>query len=99
MRQRSKNTEREEIYDRINKEFGAWKESLYYGLCDLINRDAIFSKLPYLLGGRRKISLLDIQLNFLKGVFILPALFFWRLFLIRLEAEYYKVKYPDVYTG
>ena len=98
MRQRSKNTEREEIYGRINKEFGAWKESLYHGLCDLINSDAIFSKLPYLLGGRRKISPFDSQLNFLKGMFILPALFFWRLFLIRFEAEYYKVKYPDVYA-
>jgi hypothetical protein len=31
-------------------------------------------------------------------VFILPALFFWRLFLIRLEAEYYKVKYSNVRT-
>ena len=98
MWQRSKNTEREEIYRRINKEVGAWKESLYYGLHDLINRDAIFSKLPYLLGGRRKISPFDSQLNFLKGVFILPALFFWRLFLIRLECEYYRVKYPNVRT-
>ncbi|HHE40224.1 MAG TPA: hypothetical protein ENL10_01835, partial [Candidatus Cloacimonetes bacterium] len=98
MWQRSKNLEREELYGRINKEFGAWKESLYYGLYDLISGDAIFSKLPYLLGGRRKISPFDSQLNFLKGVFILPALFFWRLFLARLEAEYYKVKYPEVYT-
>jgi len=98
MWQRSKNLEREELYGRINKEFGAWKESLYYGLYDLISGDAIFSKLPYLLGGRRKISPFDSQLNFLKCAFILPALFFWRLFLIRLEAEYYKVKYPDVYT-
>ena len=98
MWQRSKNMEREEIYERINKEFGAWKESLYYGLHDLINRDAIFSKLPYLLEDRRKISPFDSQLNFLKGVFILPALFFWRLFLIRLEAEYYRVKYPDVHA-
>jgi glycosyltransferase involved in cell wall biosynthesis len=98
MWQRSKNTEREEIYERINKEFGAWKESLYYGLYDLINRDAIFSKLPYLLEDRRKISPFDSQLNFLKGVFILPALFLWRLFLIRLEAEYYRVEYPEVHT-
>jgi len=98
MWQRSKNTEREEIYGRINKEFGAWKESLYYGLYDLINRDAIFSKLPYLLQGRGKTSPFDSQLNFLKGAFILPALFFWRLFLIRLECKYYRVKYPDVHT-
>ena len=98
MWQRSKSTEREEIYGRINKEFGAWKESLYYGLYDLINRDAIFSKLPYLLEDRGKISPFDSQLNFLKGAFILPALFFWRLFLIRLECKYYGVKYPKVCT-
>jgi len=98
MWQRNKNMEREEIYGRINKEFGAWKESLYYGLYDLINRDAIFSKLPYLLQDRIKISPFDSQLHFLKGVIILPALFFWRLFLVRLEAEYYRVKYPNVRT-
>ena len=98
MWQRSKNVEREEIYERINKESGAWKESLYYGLHDLINRDAIFSKLPYLLQDRRKISPFNSQLNFLKDMLLLPALFFWRLLLVRFEAEYYKVKYPDVYT-
>ena len=98
MCQKSKNAGREEIYGRINKELGAWKESIYYELYGLINRDAIFSKLPYLLGGRRKINTFDSQLNFLNGVFILPVLFFWRLFLIRLECEYYRVKYPDVHT-
>ena len=98
MWQRSKNKNREEIYGRINKEEGAWKESLYYGLYNLINRNAIFSKLPYLLQGRRKISYFDIQLNFLKSTFILTVLFFWRLFFTRLECEYYRVKYPNVFT-
>ncbi|KAF5422765.1 MAG: hypothetical protein C5S41_08785 [Candidatus Methanomarinus sp.] len=98
MWQRSKSTEREEIYGRINKEFGAWKDSLYYGLYDLISRDAVFSKLPYLLENRKKISTLESRLDFLKGAFILPALFFWGVFLIRLEREYYKVKYPNVCT-
>lgn len=98
MWQRSKSTEREEIYGRINKEFGAWKDSLYYGLYDLISRDAVFSKLPYLLENRKKISTLESRLDFLKGAFILPALFFWGVFLIRLERDYYKVKYPNVCT-
>ena len=89
---------REAVYERIDNEFETWKEALYYRLCDLINEDAIFSKLPYLLGDRRKIDTFDSQLNFLKNVFILPALFFWRLFLVRLERGYYKVKYPNVCT-
>jgi len=92
------NNKREAVYKRIANEFETWKEFLYYRLCDLINRDAIFSKLPYLLGARRKINTFDSQLNLLKSVFILPALFFWRLFLIKLECEYYRVKYPDVCT-
>ncbi|RZB29535.1 MAG: hypothetical protein AEth_01046 [Candidatus Argoarchaeum ethanivorans] len=89
---------REAVYEIIDNEFGTWKEALYYRLCNLINEDAIFSKLPYLLGDRRKIDTFDSQLNFLKNMFILPALFFWRLFLIRLERRYYKVKYPNVCT-
>lgn len=95
---RSYNNKREAVYKRIDNEFETWKEALYYGLYDLINEDAIFSKLPYLLGDRRKIDTFDSQLNFLKNVFILPALFFWRLFLVRLERGYYKVKYPNVCT-
>lgn len=89
---------REAVYERIDSEFETWKETLYYRLCDLINEDAIFSKLPYLLGDRRKIDAFDSQLNFLKNASILPALFFWRLFLVRLERGYYKVKYPNVCT-
>jgi hypothetical protein len=92
------NNKREAVYERIDDEFGTWKEALYYRLYDLINEDAIFSKLPYLLGDRRKIDTFDSQLNFLKNVFILPALFFWRLFLVRLERGHYKVKYPNVCT-
>ena len=91
-----KNVGRERIYKRLREEHGTWKESLYYGLYDLINRDAIFSKLPYLLEDRRKINTFDSKLNFLKGVFIRPTLFFWRLFLIGIERKYYRTKYPNV---
>ena len=92
------NIKREKIYKRMDDEFGTWKEFFYYEMKKLIEEDQIFSKIPYLMGSRRKINPLDRQLNFLKGVFILPALFFWRLFLIRLERGYYKVKYPNVCT-
>ena len=89
---------REKIYKRMDDEFGTWKEFFYYEMKKLIEEDQILSKIPYLMGSRREISPFDSQLNFLKGAFLLPALYFWRLFLIRIEAEYYKVKYPNVHT-
>lgn len=98
MRQKSKKAEREEIYEKIGDELGAWKEPLYYGLHTLIKKDGIYSKLPYLLGDRRIINRFDSQSNFLKNVFIIPTLFFFRLFLIRFERKFYKTKYPNVCT-
>ena len=89
---------RKKIYKRMDDEFGTWKEFFYYEMKKLIEEDQIFSKISYLMGSRGGISPFDSQLNFLKGVFILPVLFFWRLFLLRFEAEYYRVKYPDVHT-
>ena len=91
--------ERERIYARINTEFGTWKDFFYYGLHDLIKKEAIFSKLPYLLGCYRvKINPFDNLLNFLKDVFTIPTMFFWRLFLTRFERKYYKIKYPGAFT-
>lgn len=91
--------ERERIYERVNTEFGTWKEFFYYGLQDLIKKDAIFSKLPRILGCYRvKLNPFDNMLNFLKGAFTIPSLFFWRLFLTRFERKYYKIKYPGAGT-
>ena len=91
--------ERERIYARINTEFGTWKDFFYYGLHNLIKKDAVFSKLPYLLGCYRvKINPFDNILNFLKNVFTIPTLLFWRLFLTRFERSYYKIKYPNTCT-
>jgi len=90
--------EREEIYEKIGNDPGAWKEPLYYGLHTLIKKDALFSKLPYLLGYRRIINRLDSQSNHLKNVFIIPTLFFCRSFLIGFERKFYKTKYPNVCT-
>ena len=84
--------------DRLENEFGTWKEFFYYGLYDLIKKDAIFSKLPHLLGDRRKQNHLDSQLDSLKNVFTIPSLFFWKIFLINLERKYYKIKYPSAFT-
>lgn len=89
---------RERIYNKINDESCTWKEFFYYGLHTLIKKDAIFSKLPYLLGDRRKINHFDSQLNFMRGALILPILFFWKLLLIQFERKYYKIKYPHVFT-
>ena len=94
-----KETARDRIYKRINNEFGTWKHFFYYGLQDLIKKDAIFSKLPRILGRYRvKINPFDSPSNFLKNVFIPPALFFWKIFLIRFERFYYKIKYPGAFT-
>jgi len=98
MRQKSKKVEREELYENIGNDLGAWKEPLYYGLHTLIKKDALFSKLPYLLGNRRIINRFDSQSNFLKNVFTIPTLFFCRLFLIGFERKFYKTKYPNVCT-
>ena len=91
--------ERERIYKRVNTEFGTWKHFFYYGLHDLIKKDAIFSKLPYLLGCYRvKLNPFDNLLNFLKDMSTIPSLFFWRLFLTRFERKYYKIRYPSACT-
>jgi hypothetical protein len=90
---------RENIYKRIDIKYETWKDFFFYGLHNSIKKDAIFSKLPYLLGCYRvKINTFDSQLNFVKREFILPSLFFWRLFLIGIERKYYRTKYPNVST-
>ena len=93
-----KNMERERIYRKLEKRHEAWKDHFYYGLRSLIGKEAIFSKLPYLLGDRIKINPFDSQSNFLKDMLTIPTLFFWRLFLIGIERKYYRTKYPNVCT-
>jgi|GEM_PF-5041471 len=93
-----KNMERERIYRKLEERPEAWKDHFYYGLCSLIEKEAIFSKLPYLLGGRIKINPFDSQSNFLKDTLTIPTLFFWRLFLIGIERKYYRTKYPNICT-
>ena len=95
---KNKSKKREQIFRTINAEFGAWKDSLYYGLSNLINEDAIFSKLPYMLENRGKTDSFDNQLNFLKNVFVLPTLFLVKLFLIKIERTYCRVKNPHTYV-
>ena len=90
--------ERERIYKKLKEGQETWKEFFYYGLYDLIEKEAIFSKLPYLLGHRIKINPFDSPSNFLKNVFTTPTLFFGRLFLTRFERKYYKIKYPGAFT-
>ena len=78
-------------------ELDRWKEFYYNTFYDLIKDDAIYSKLPRELIFRIKDK--HSSLNFLKKLFLIPFLVFWRTFLIKLEYFYYKIKkYPRVYA-
>lgn len=87
------NPERDKIYSKMNDEF-TWKDFFYYELEDLIKLDPIFSKLPYLMGGRKKIHSLDNYINLIKNISIIPILFFWN-FVLKIEYLYYRNKYPN----
>ena len=93
-----KNRERKRICKKFINSPEAWKDYFYSELHGLIEKDTIFSKLLYLPGDRKKINRFDSLLNFLKGVFIIPTLFFWKLFLIRFNRWYYKIKYLSACT-
>jgi hypothetical protein len=78
------------------RDLDRWKELYYNAFHDLIKNDAIYSKLPQELIFRIKDK--HSSLNFLKNVFTIPTLFFWRLFWTRFERKYYKIKYPGAFT-
>ena len=76
-------------------ELDRWKEFYYKAFHNLIKNDGIYSKLPQELIFRIKDK--HSSLNFLKNLFLIPVLIFWRTFLIKLEYFYYKIKkYPRV---
>ena len=47
-----KTMEREGIYERLREEHETWKDFFFYGLYGLIEKEAIFSKLPRMLINR-----------------------------------------------
>ena len=99
MWRKSKHVEREKIYERINKEFETRKKDVfYYRLHDSIKKDNIFSKLSYTLMGRGQIGSFDNYSNLLKNFSIIPIIILWKIFLIKFEHGYYKIKYPRVCT-
>ena len=87
--------------DRLTKIISLWKD-FYYEFHDLIEKDKIFSKLPHLMGGRlwlytrKYTNASEHILNFFKNFSLIPALVFWKFFLIKFEQLYYARKYPEV---
>ena len=79
-----------------------WKD-FYYKFRDLIREDIIFSKLHNKMVSRlyytgEYASLYDHILSFFKNLFVIPALLFWKIFLIKFECLHYKRKYPEICT-
>ena len=87
--------------DRLNRIISLWKD-FYYEFHDLMEKDRIFSKLPHLMGGRlwlytrKYANSSEHILNLFKNFSIIPALVFWKFFLIKSEQLYYARKYPEV---
>lgn len=91
---------KEMLYKEADREGKTWMD-FYFEFHNLIERDRIFYKLPHrlkyilVLREYRKSSLHF--LNFLKNLFLIPVLLFWRIFLIKFERSYYKTKYPKAH--
>lgn len=79
-----------------------WKY-VYYQLHDLIETDRIFSKIPnkvmiraYYTREYTKVN--QHIINFLVNMSIIPAILIWKIFLIKFEWLYYKIKHSEVQT-
>ena len=91
---------KEMLYKEADREGKTWMD-FYFDFHNLIERDRIFYKLPHRLksilvfGEYKKFTIHF--LNFLKNLFLIPVLLFWRVFLIKFEYSYYKTKYPEAH--
>ena len=90
-----KNMKQEKTLREKYRELDEFKK-IHYTFHDLIKTEGIYSKLPQELIFRIKDR--HSSLNFLKNFFLSRLLVFWKIFLIKSEYFYYKIKYPTICT-